>query len=811
MTKKFLKKYTMHILSFTIPFFIMLSVFILLKTLTKYVVFQSDLQDQYITFFTYLKDLFKGEQGIYSFSNCLGGTMFATIVYYLTSPLNIIILLSNEINISNIVALVIAIKISLAGLNMYIYLLSKFKEAKKHILLLFSSLYALMAYSINFYFNLMWLDVVYMTPLVIMGLDKLIDNKGYLMYAISLFIAIFANFYIAYMLCIFVAIYFIEQLWIKYNFKNVGKQIKNFIVISLLVGIICTVFLLPMGLELFNNSNKTTEMEKLEVKFDVLSLFMKTFIGTNTSNQGTNSAYYNCYIGLIALPLIYFYFVNRNIKFKDKISAAIIILILIFPYFINTYNQIWHGFCAPIGFHYRQAFLLCFYLLILAFKSCQKIDNIKFRHYIIFYIGYLILAFLVVKKGYETCKIPNVLISLCFITVELILLKLKNKQNIEYLLLIVIIMELFLNCFISIGCFRFETKNNFAEYGYKLKQELTKYYDNNYRFEKDMHITANDTFLLNYKGVTSFNTMIPGKTRAFLKKVGYYDSQNSEIYSFQNIITDSLIGIKTSISGFNYGYYNLVETLEKNVDIITGERKKITYNVYENPYALKLGYAIDKNENNYKLNSNNYIRYTEDLLNYLTNSNDKYFIEYELEDNGKSYVIKLNPNEVTYFTTYSGATIVIHKDSIRKNKTENMEVEYNQNENTLTIKGLNKNSFLCGYYNVELIKEKLNKLREHELNIEINKGSYIKANIKLDDKSTLFTTIPYEENWDIYVDGKKSNYYEMLDQFIAIDLDKGEHVIEFKYNVRGLKEGTIISIIGVLLLITYCVYDKRRK
>ena len=82
----------------------------------------------------------------------------------------------------------------------------------------------------------MWLDVVYMAPLVFMGIEKLIKGKP-LMYLITLSLSIFFNFYIAYMLCLFCVIYFLYELFLIYKvneFKYYKKILFTFILYSLL-------------------------------------------------------------------------------------------------------------------------------------------------------------------------------------------------------------------------------------------------------------------------------------------------------------------------------------------------------------------------------------------------------------------------------------------------------------------------------------------------------------------------------------------------------------------------------------------------
>ena len=107
-----------------------------------------------------------------------------------------------------------------------------------------------MTYNILYYFNIMWLDVVFLTPLVTLGIDNIFnknDNKKYILF---LSLSIFSNFYISYMLCIFCVLYFFYKLFCIYNIKidrdEIKKKIKLFFSGSLISGLICAVIIIPL-------------------------------------------------------------------------------------------------------------------------------------------------------------------------------------------------------------------------------------------------------------------------------------------------------------------------------------------------------------------------------------------------------------------------------------------------------------------------------------------------------------------------------------------------------------------------------------
>ena len=69
---------------------------------------------------------------------------------------------------------------------------NKFKKNDITILS-FSLLYSFMGYNLNYFLEIMWLDVVLLTPLVLLGIDKIIKNKSPILYIFTLFISIYSN------------------------------------------------------------------------------------------------------------------------------------------------------------------------------------------------------------------------------------------------------------------------------------------------------------------------------------------------------------------------------------------------------------------------------------------------------------------------------------------------------------------------------------------------------------------------------------------------------------------------------------------
>ena len=72
-----------------------------------------------------------------------------------------------------------------------------------------------------YYQNIMWMDLVYMFPLLLYGIDKLIDDRKPYLYIICISICVLFNYYIGAMIVFFTLIYIgLRYLFDKRDDKN---------------------------------------------------------------------------------------------------------------------------------------------------------------------------------------------------------------------------------------------------------------------------------------------------------------------------------------------------------------------------------------------------------------------------------------------------------------------------------------------------------------------------------------------------------------------------------------------------------------
>lgn len=833
-----------YFLSFIIPVIILVGYVIYNQRVMNYDFFMNgenylsaDMGKQYNALYNYIRNVFLGKDSIfYSFHNSLGGSMASTVGYYLASPFNILYIFVKKTDIPLMTYIIYVLKISLCSLFMNIYIGYKFGNRFSN--LIFSLTYAFMGFVVVYFFNNMWLDVIYMTPLVIMGIDKLIDGKP-LMYIITLFLSIIFNFYIAYMLCIFCVIYFIYELFIRFSikdFKKYKKIILRFIISSLLAVSLSAFFLLPVALNLSQSMRTNVDQTMFSFNFkysNFLSnfqniIFSKMLIGSNNSSQLMGRERPVIYVSLFCVSLAYLFFANEKIKRKEKVLSLGIIFIFLLSFFLPYLRYIWHGFNFPNGYIDRYSFLYCFFLILIAAKNFYNKSNIKIIWFILFIVLFILNCYSIQKFELKYLDNEKYIVNIAVILLYLILLFIyfnvisKKTKYIIFLIFLIIMGELIYNYKKSIVLL---SDSNFGNFYKSSCKEFNSIENSFYRIDGSYMATTLDSFACDYynnttalstsnKNLYTFHYIYGGN----VTNIGLYADYESVP------ILNSLLGIKYIINEreIQSNIYKYYKKFESNNIFAMGEHAYI----YINNEALNLGYIIDKNfEKNLKANKENGIENLNNLIESMTGKNYNILQKIDKETIEKGFLYK-------YYIDKDDAYLYINADyemainlGIRYNLyinnkniftttdkiVGNYKFKNNYYKKNIIVKILNRSEKYnykiydidLYYFDKEQYKEAISNLKKYQLENTIIKGNKISGEITLDRDGLMFMSIPYDKGWKIYVNGKKVTYKKLANTFIGINLKKGKNKIEMKFYPIGLFIGCIITLLSFILIIFF--------
>ncbi|WP_367754432.1 YfhO family protein [Flavobacterium sp. WC2430] len=101
------------------------------------------------------------------------------------------------------------------------------------------------------------------------------------------------------------------------------------------------------------------------------------------------------------------------------------------------------------------------------------------------------------------------------------------------------------------------------------------------------------------------------------------------------------------------------------------------------------------------------------------------------------------------------------------------------------------------------------------IKLKVYKPNYIKyTSTNGKEGLAVFSEIYYENGWNAYIDGVKTDHFPVDYVLRAMIVPGGEHTIEFKFEPQVIKTGSIITLIslaGMLLLVIGGVYFERKN
>ena len=113
-------------------------------------------------------------------------------------------------------------------------------------------------------------------------------------------------------------------------------------------------------------------------------------------------------------------------------------------------------------------------------------------------------------------------------------------------------------------------------------------------------------------------------------------------------------------------------------------------------------------------------------------------------------------------------------------------------------------------FNYESFVKDVSEIQQKSLEITEFEGSYIEGNVSnAVENDVLLTSIPYENGWEITVNGKKVDVKTSIDSLITIPLEKGNNVITLEFKPAYFTLGKIISLIGLLIVLVIFIFEYR--
>ena len=809
-----------YIIAFVIPLIIMTALYIAreIYPFGNNCYLRSDMYHQYAPFFSELwNKLRHGESLTYSWDIGMGTKFTALYAYYLASHSNWFIVLFPQKYMIEIMNVIIILKLCLSSLT-FTYYISKHFNTRKCTIALFGMFYALSGFVAAYSWNIMWLDCLVLLPLIILGLERLVNENRCFLYCITLGLCIYTNYYIAIMVCISVVLYFIVLMAAYKGTRRpviYVKKFLNFAIYSLLAGGLAACLLLPEFYAFTLSASNNIEFpKKLSLYFSILNIVTRHLINVPV-HLGLDH-YPNIYCSVAVLLLFPLYVMDKKVDLREKIGKSALVLIFLTAFNLNIPNFIWHGFHFPNSLPCRQSFIYVFFLLAMCYEALSHLKSMTTKQLggaLWIAIGILLFIEQIFAVD-ETYDFTIVYISGAFILVYALIMLIHLKHEFKVPVIIFIAFSLcIIECTINMDSTGIGTTSRSS---YLLDYDAVKTVTQTvadddssfYRMDKKFGSRSNnDGAWHNYHSISTFSSTSNGAMEEFFGELGFEHSFNAYKYNGATLVTESLFSVKYAIS-------NRILTESPLRSYYTGSDGEF---IYKNNYTLPIGFMTYNDPYGWEADSANDagIENQNSLIKNLTGISNVFTLTYENATDasfevkpvkaGHLYMIvrntscdtvtaTINSSEYTYKDLKKGGTII--------------DLGYATPDDIIVISG--DTSMNASVYTLESSRfiEAFNILNNNSLNVSEFTNNKITSTVNASKDATLICSIPYDKGWSVYIDGKKAETNDIYGALISVNVPAGEHTVTLKYMPVNFILGCIITSLCIIILIGIYTFKK---
>lgn len=805
---------------------------------------------QYLDFFSYYKDVLIGNNSIgYSFGKTLGGSNIAVFSYYLSSPFNLLLIFFGNAQLHTFFDLVVALKLSLSAMTFAFFAINRFDwevNDNSIIYLLTSIGYGLCQYNIAQSSNIMWLDGVYMLPLILLQISNIVAHKKFWSLPLIVGSAIIFNWYSAGIDCVFSAVWFLFE----FALHSIEQKatIKNFIqstliyVSNMILGVLVSAALFIPTIGALKKSTRGSlhfgSLMDLSFLGEFPSAIQKYTYGA-TSELGSVALFCGSITIVFAMAVLFYHGVDirKRILFSGLLGGSLLI------FYWNPLYTVFSLFQWVSSYHYRYSYVSIFSILFISVIGYHELNDEKRAHR--FFSTALIFSSALIFLYY--CKPINDLkyvyltaLSIALQSALVLIARFSKVNAFSRNILFIAFGGLFLfdiafnaNCLINYysidGISRYQSYRegqentistiNLADDSlYRISQTTTRNMGDN-----GLTANYNEGLSYNYASISGYTSSPDDNQREFLNRLGYpINGENMCITNTSILGADSLLGVKYILSPYD------IEGLVK-----IREPDNNGKSIYLNPYAFPLAFTYKDTEYTPK-NTTNPFEYQNELYRQLFGLTENLYtpVKYNVQVNDDGYGAQIQldmPDDSSKLAVYgsvpweygANSAIYINGEFITDyacwlsptvfyipndaNQSCEMEVKTdadNFNWDMVQFYSLNLN-VLSQYAKIA------NSQRVDTLSVE---NGLVTASISsTQDDERLFMSIPVDDGWNITLNGKKAEVESIGDCLYSIKITNGTNNIVLKYHIRYLKIGILISCMTVFGIIVMKIMRFKRK
>lgn len=794
---------------------------------------------QYMPFFSVLYDKLKsGDSLLYSFRIGLGVNFLSLISYYLSSPLNLFIILFKKSQLNMAVSLLITLKIALSGLTSAIYFSHRSHSCRLTVIAA-SCIYALNSYMVGYSWNVMWLDAILIFPIIILGMDRLIEEEDGRLYCLALFYALYCNYYIAFMICIFCVLWYL-----LHDFKDYDQFFLRgcvFTLYSFLAAGLAAILLIPayMGIKQTASGGEMA-LPGHSWLTSFYDLMTRQFDMTAPISHDNFDGNINLYFGIAVLFCVFLYLQNKEIRLITKVKRLLLLAFIYISFNESILNFIWHGFHDQYGIPNRFSFLFGFILIemFLELMECREvIKNWQTVFSSAAGIGLLCLSRYLGSEPLDDALYGAAGVLFVFYGSILLLMTMDRYRKAWYVRIfsMAMVIEICASCVMGYDSIGQINVPKFFSGTEDMEQAADELSDGSfYRSELADARLVDESSWHRLNGISLFGSTAMKNTVDIMDNLGFYTGCNEYLYKGATPVTNMMLDVR-------YQFFHPEDTLKTEFQY---KKKFGTFSLYENPVKnISVGYVMDNAIMNWYydsaypfrvLNDFSYQGYSFDnIFNTLeipepetkmcqvenTNDGEYHFFYESSDDDNIVFTIPVDQLVEHMYLFYDGTQVDNSQIAVDGQNVISGDLDGSmlylgevKKKSILTVRLKLKGEEDDGYirlsaasFDKKQFDQFADSMTSRSFTVDSWSSGYIKGRAAAGADQVLFFSIPFDKGWKVFVDGQKVTTALIGNAFLAVDLPEGEHNVEMLYTPPGFETGWKISLISLLIYIVICM------
>ena len=305
-----------------------------------------DMNQQVIPFLMDLRNVLTGQANLFlNLQNAGGMNFWGVFLFFVSSPFSFLVLLVDKAQIYYFVNILLLLKMMTCSLTACGYLIRRFPNLGALQVTAISVMYAFCGYTMFYYQNIVWLDVMYLFPLLLIGLEKLAEEGKPLFYTLIFAAILTVNFYLSYMVVVFLIL--AAGAWLLFSTEKQRKKEKILLfgLSTVVSGLLTGVVWLPSLLQYLTSARTGDLISSLRT-------------GTLVARLDTTLAVILCTAAIGAAVIMAL--VTRKYREPHVRMVLCLLVATMIPVFVEPINKMWQTGSYqsfPVRYGYMPVFL----------------------------------------------------------------------------------------------------------------------------------------------------------------------------------------------------------------------------------------------------------------------------------------------------------------------------------------------------------------------------------------------------------------------------------------------------------------------